>query len=164
MSAPFLLAKSDNMLQAQFTESFHHARHYRCLINGVLTVAENQFKGHPWAIMINWGGSFIQIPEEEKLCMQFLHEYYKAGLKYLVNVTPSHPIVEWQMQKISKANPQVEIFTTDSVEAGEQWLQQRNINIETDKAEISEDWYKKTKAFSGMVEKYGIDKQKFDSP
>lgn len=162
MSEPFSLSKSEDLVKARFTESFHHARHYRCLINGVLKVAQSQFENKPWAILIDWGTSFIQIPEEEKLCMRFLHEYYQKGMKYLVNVTPSHPIVEWQMQKISKANPEVDMFTTDSFEAAEAWLTDKHINVSTVSVDIASNWYKKSNEFSRMINKYGVDKEKFD--
>ena len=162
MSEPFLLSKSDNLIKAHFTESFHHARHYRYLINSVLHVTSSHFQHQQWAILIEWGSSFVQIPEEEKLCMRFLHEYYQKGLKYLVNVTPSHPVVDWQMQKIAKANPEVEILTTDLIESGELWLGERGIDVDTVTEKVSSDWAKKSKAFTFMIEKYGVERDKFD--
>ncbi|MDM7861214.1 hypothetical protein QTP81_11475 [Alteromonas sp. ASW11-36] len=163
MAAPFCISTSENFIKVKFTESFHHTRHYRGLINGIVSVVDNNIHVPRWALLVDWGDWFIQIPEEEKLCMRFLKEYQELGLAYLVNITPKHPIVDWQMEKITDSNPELEIVTTDDVKVGEYWLETKGIKLLTFLENVNETWFNKSASFTHLIKKYGVSDEQFDS-
>ncbi|WP_100657571.1 hypothetical protein [Alteromonas flava] len=163
MQHPFTVEVAENMVQVRFLESFHHTKHYRGLINAVMDIVATSLPNKQWALLVDWGNLFIQIPEEEKLCMLFLQEYKTAGLRYLVNITPKHPVVDWQMNKIIAKHSDIDIMVSDDVTEGLRWLAKRNIDVQANAVEITPNWFKPSDAFSALLKKYNLSASKFDA-
>lgn len=163
MDSPFIVAVSSNLVTVRFLGSFHHTIHYRGLINGVLTITAERITSRPWALLVDWGKLFVQIPEEEKLCMRLLQEHQKKGLAYVVNVTPKHPIVDWQMEKLTGSHPELDIVTVDTKTDGLNWLNSKSIDTETQDVPFNRNWLQPSQAFTSLIQKYNIAAEKFDA-
>ena len=156
MTNPFEIAKSDNLIEITFNESFHHAKNYQCLISAVLTLLHNRQNVTEFSLLINWREHFIQIPFEEKQCIQMLPLYRELGLTHLVNVTPAHPVVSWQLDMIAKNNPCISFFSTDSVAIGREWLTERGANTCTSLTELSTNWCLREKQLQCLLDKHRL--------
>lgn len=147
MEPGFTLAVSDNLISVTFTSSFHRPLHYRYLVNAVLSLSESLFQSTTWALRVEWGEAFIQIPEEEKLCFEFMSEYEKRGLRYTNYITPAHPLVDWQVSRLQANNPDIEFLTSVAVEDGEKWLRSKGVDTRAHPRAFEQTWRKPTSTF-----------------
>lgn len=119
---PFNVSMSDSLLRVEFNQSFHAPSNYQALIDNVLSVLKSRPAVRPFDLLIDWKQHFIQIPVEQKLCIQYLGVYKSLGLQRVANVSPEHPVVDWQIEQLRRQHPDLRIVALPSVQLALAWL------------------------------------------
>ncbi len=82
---------------------------------------------------------------------------------YLVNITPNHPIVDWQMERLIGSHPDLEMVHTDIKSEGLNWLKNHNIDTEVQDIPFNKNWLQPSQVFTSLIQKYNIPAEKFDT-
>lgn len=161
--APFYIEISPNVQKFVFSENWDHTRHYRAIFNGLDDVLEQHMpKDSSWGMIGDWRNWLVQIPESERLCVRCLGQLGTSGMTHYATVVEDHPVARWQLDKVAKQNPHIEVKAFTSFEDAEAWLKSHGFDCEFTSLGFKQDWLRPSERFVQTLDDLDVDKDKFE--
>ena len=161
MKDVFTCLTSNNVLKVDFHHGWDHGKYYQALFNATGEISKRTFNMRDWALVINWQNQLIQIPEEERIFIRSLQRQVANGLTTLVNIIESHPVAEWQLQRVASCSPEIKANLVFNEKDADQWLVEQGYNTDYQAVPFEREWLASTREFEATVAKLGLDPAMF---
>lgn len=161
MSALFTCSISKNLLQVDFGEQWDHKKHYLPLFNATGLIGRTMMATDDWALLVNWNTELIKVPEEERICIRTLRRQMEFGLKTAINVVVQHPISDWQLDKVSKENPNLVMFVSYDPQSAISKLRELGYDTQVEAIPFDSNWLHPTPDFVQTLDSLGLNSTQF---
>lgn len=162
MNPAFDLAVSPNLMVVNFDNDWDHHRHYQTLFNASGDMVTSRLiQGGPWALVINWGGVLVQIPEEERICLRTLQRNAGAGMTHVANIVEPHPVCEWQLSKLADENANLTMQSFSSIDNAMTWLGLLGFDTHAEAVPTNRKWLSFSTEFQNVVNELALSPSQF---